>query len=79
MHTKYVIRAMRYSCLLGDKFAANVSNKDHKIHHFVLHSINIRMLHSTFECYIQHSNVAFNIRMVQHSKVRANVEHLFIH
>ena len=24
----------------------------------LLHSTNIRMLHSTFECYIQHSNVA---------------------
>ena len=44
---------MRYSCLLGGKykFTANASNKDHKItkiHHF-LHSINIRVLHSTFE------------------------------
>ena len=58
-HIKYVIfiiKTMRYSCLLGDnyKFTANANNKDYKItkiHHF-LHGI------LTFECYIQHSNVA---------------------
>ena len=54
---------MRYSC---DKYksTANASSKDHKItkiHHFV--------------AYYEDSNVTFNIRMLQHSKVRSNVEH----
>ena len=61
---------MRYSCLLGDKYkyTANASNKDHKItktHHFAVWYYNL--------------NVAFNIRMLQYSKVRSNVEHSFMH
>ena len=43
-----------YSCLLGDKYnsTANASSKDHKSPKYIilLHSINIRILHSTFEC-----------------------------
>ena len=44
---------MRYSFLLDDKykFTTNVRDKDHKITkiHHLLHGINIRMLHTTFE------------------------------
>ena len=61
---------MRYSFLLDDKykFTANVRDKDHKItkiHHFV--------------AWYKNSNVASNIRMLQHSKVHLNVEHSFMH
>ena len=61
---------MRYSFLLDDKykFTTNVRDKDHKIaktHHFV--------------AWYKHSNVASNIRMLQHSKVHSNVEHSFMH
>ena len=61
---------MWHSCLLGDayKFDANAGDNDQKItkiHHFVAS--------------IKYSNVIFNIRMLQHLKVRSNVEHSFMH
>ena len=73
MHTKYEkfsIKTIRYSCLLSDKhkLIGDVADKDHKItkiHHFV--------------ALYNHSNVTFNIRMLQHSKVHSNVEHSFMH
>ena len=62
----FYIKTIRYSCLLGDnhKFIANVRNMDHKSPKYII---------------LLHSNVTFNIRILQHSKVRSNVEHSFMH
>ena len=71
MHTKYVpdffIKIMKYYCLLGDKykFTRNERDKDHKSPKYII------LLHS--------SNFTFNIRVLQHLKVRSNLEHSFMH
>ena len=59
MHAKYVIfymRTMRYSCILGDKykFTANASKQGPQNHQ----NASFCCIVLTFECYIQHSNVA---------------------